>query len=519
MNSTEEGSNPHRVLIESHSSDAAGAHINSSTPLRRIIAYSTGEGATSLTMNGIAAFAMLYYVQVLGLSGKWAGLALSITMLWDAVSDPVMGHITDNTRSRFGRRHPYILGGGIFLAVSFFFLWSVPAIVKGPQAIFWYLLVVNLVVRTAWTVFGIPYAALGFEICTGYEERAKLQSVRFIFNMAMNLLFNAGGWVIFFGDRRGAGGALIDGTTIEANYPRMGFVLALASLTLILICFFSTRMYAYDTRGRRDIRGNSLKAFYLDMRDILKDRYAVTVFAFFGMAQLGMMFVAQIQMFSYRFYMDFPDVQKTFVHGSTMVGFAIGSLIATPLVRRLDKKPAAGVGVALSVTGNLMLLLIFGGGLLPPRAVYTISQGIPVVGGLTFPAAALVFAFFQAMYWAGSGILAPLATSMIADVSEINKHRTGILKDGSYAAVFSFFSKAACSVGLLLTGLMLDWAGIIPDADIQTAAAARNVALETFISGPIIAALALLIILMYPVNRHFMLKIKADLAARRAASQ
>ncbi len=519
MKSTEEGSNPHRVLTESQSPDAAGAQINSSTPLGRIIAYSTGEGATSLTMNGIAAFAMLYYVQVLGLSGRWAGLALSITMLWDAVSDPVMGHITDNTRSRYGRRHPYILGGGIFLAVSFFFLWSVPAVVKGPQAIFWYLLVVNLVVRTAWTIFGIPYAALGFEICTGYEERAKLQSVRFIFNMAMNLLFNAGGWVIFFGDRLAAGGALIDGTTIETNYPRMGFVLALASLALILICFFSTRMYASDTRGRRDIRGNSLKAFYLDMRDILKDRYAVTVFAFFGMAQLGMMFVAQIQMFSYRFYMDFPDVQKTFVHGSTMVGFAIGSLIATPLVRRLDKKPAAGVGVTLSITGNLMLLLIFSGGLLPPRAVYTIAQGIPIVGGLTFPAAALVFAFFQAMYWAGSGVLAPLATSMIADVSEINKHRTGVLKDGSYAAVFSFFSKAACSIGLLLTGLMLDWAGIIPDADIQTGAAARNVALETFISGPVIAALALLIILIYPVNRQFMLKIKADLGAREAASQ
>lgn len=77
---------------------------NPGTPLRKIIAYSTGEGATSLTMNGIAAFAMLYYVQVLGLNSKWAGLALSVSMLWDAISDPIMGHITDNTRSRFGRR-------------------------------------------------------------------------------------------------------------------------------------------------------------------------------------------------------------------------------------------------------------------------------------------------------------------------------------------------------------------------------------------------------------------------------
>ena len=489
---------------------------NPSTPLRRIVAYSMGEGASSLTMNGIAAFAMLYYVQVLGLNSKWAGLALSISMLWDAISDPIMGHITDNTRSRFGRRHPYILGGGIFLAISFFFLWFVPAFFQGPKAIFWYILAVNLIVRTAWTIFGIPYAALGFEICTGYEERAKLQSVRFISNMAMNLLFNAGGWVFFFSDRIGAGGAVIDGTTLKSNYPRMGAVLALAALALMLVCFFSTKRYATDTRASREIKGNSLKAFLMDMRDILRDRGAMTVFLFFGVAQLGMMFVAQIQMFTYRFYMEFPDLQKTVVHGSTMVGFAIGSLLATPLVRRLDKKPAAGVGVALSVTGNIMLLLIFGGGLLPPRAVCALPPGIPVLGGTAVPVAALVFAFFQAMYWAGSGVLAPLATSMIADISEINKHRTGILKDGSYAAVFSFFSKAALSLGLLLTGLMLDWAGIVPEAAAQTAAAARNVALETFISGPIFAALALLIILIYPVNRKFMMKIKAELAAREA---
>jgi GPH family glycoside/pentoside/hexuronide:cation symporter len=484
------------------------------TPLRRIIAYASGEGATSLTMNGIAAFAMLYYVQVLGLNSKWAGLALSISMLWDAVSDPVMGHITDNTRNRFGRRHPYILGGGIFLAISFFFLWFVPAAFQGPQAIFWYILTVNLIVRTAWTIFGVPYAALGFEICTDYDERARLQSVRSIFNMTMNLLFNAGGWVLFFSDRVGAGGRVIDGTTVKSNYPHMGAVLALASLGLILFCFFSTRMYAADTRSSREIKGNSLRAFYADMRDILRDRRAMIVFLFFGVAQLGMMFVAQVQMFTYRFFMDFPDTQKTFVHGSTMVGFAIGAWLATPLVRRLDKKPAAGVGVALSVTGNLMLLLIFGGGLLPARAVWTIPAGIPVLGGTAAPVAALVFAFFQAMYWAGSGVLAPVAYSMIADISEINKHRTGILKDGSYAAVFSFFSKAALSLGLLLTGLLLDWAGIVSEASVQTASAARNVALGTFISGPVFAALALLIILAYPVNRKFMMKIKAELAAR-----
>jgi glycoside/pentoside/hexuronide:cation symporter, GPH family len=484
------------------------------TPLRHLIAYATGEGAYSLTVNGISAFALLFYVQVLGLSGSLAGLALSVTMLWDAVTDPVMGHITDNTRSRFGRRHPYILGGGVFLAVAFFFLWTVPGIVRGPQAIFWYLLGMNLVVKTASTIFGVPYTALGFEICPDYDERAKLQSVRYMFNMTMNLVFNAGGWLLFFGDTKGASGRVIDGTTLESNYRRMGLGLSLGVLALILICYFSTRRHAYDSRALPGIAGNSLKAFAVDMKDILRDRLAVAVFAYFGIAQFGMLLVSQIQMFTYRFYMGFPDFLKTIVHGSGMVGFALGSLLAPPLVRRWDKKPAAGVGVALNVTGSILLYVFFIGGILAPQAALRLPAGLPLIGGSLFPLAAMVFALGQSMYWAGNGVLVPLATSMIADVSELNAHRTGVLKDGSYSAVFSFFNKATTSVGLLVTGLMLDGAGIIPEAATQAPAAARNVARLTFISGPIIALLALLVMLTYPVNRRYMARARAALADR-----
>ncbi len=438
------------------------------TPLRRLVAYATGEGAYSLSMNGVSAFAMLFYVQVLGLSGSLAGLALSVTMFWDAVTDPVMGHITDNTRSRYGRRHPYILGGGIFLAVAFFFLWSVPGFVKGPQAIFWYLLVMNLIVKTASTIFGVPYIALGFEICPDYDERARLQSVRYIFNMTMNLLFNAGGWLLFFGDRKGEAGRIIDGTTIGANYGRMGLALAVGILALILICCFATRRYAYDTRSLPDIAGNSLKAFAADMKDILRDRLAVAVFAYFGIAQFGMLMVSQIQMFTYRFYMGFPDFLKTIVHGSGMAGFALGSLLATPLVRRWDKKPAAGGRRRTECDRERPSLYLLHRGD-PWAAGRPPAAGrLPLVGGKLFPLAAMVFALGQSMYWAGNGVLVPLATSMIADVSELNAHRTGVLKDGSYSAVFSFFNKATQSLGLLVTGLMLDAAGIIPEAAAQT---------------------------------------------------
>jgi len=173
---------------------------NRKVSLAQIFGYALGEGAVSITMNGIANFAMLYYTQVLGLSAAYAGLALSVTTLWDAVTDPVMGHVTDNTRSRFGRRQPYLLWGGVALAVSFFLLWALPEKFSTAAAIFWCVLLINLVVRTAVTVFVVPYTALGFEICPDYENRSRLQGVRYFINQVTNLVFGAFAWSLFFRD-------------------------------------------------------------------------------------------------------------------------------------------------------------------------------------------------------------------------------------------------------------------------------------------------------------------------------
>jgi len=91
-----------------------------------ICKYSTSEGANSLIMNGIFGFAMLYYTEALGLNYKLAAVAMAVASIWDAVTDPLMAYISDNTRSRFGRRHPYMLIGGILAVVCFYFIWAVP---------------------------------------------------------------------------------------------------------------------------------------------------------------------------------------------------------------------------------------------------------------------------------------------------------------------------------------------------------------------------------------------------------
>jgi len=473
----------------------------SGVSLGHILNYAVGEGAASLTMNGIANFAMLYYAQVLGLSAGKAGLALCITLIWDAVTDPVMGHITDNTRSRFGRRHPYILIGGLFLAVAFFFLWFVPDFFIRGNLLFWYLLTINLIVRTAVTVFIVPYMALGFEVCPDYDDRCRLQGVRYFVSQVVNFAGGAMAWPIFFRDQI-IDGSPMDGTKIAGNYPNMGIALAIATAMMIVYCVYTMRRYAIDNRTGPKTH-NDMMSFLVDFKETISDRYALYVFGFIGIAQLGMLVVSQVQMFTYVDFMKFTHWDKTCAHGAGMLCFALGALFQAYLVRRTDKKPAAYVGVGFCVLGNTMLLILFIGGLLPPQMKM-------LLGGINIPVSVLAFAVFQGMWWGGCGMLVPLATSMIADISEINQRRTGgQLKDGSYAAVFSFILKAAMGIGMLFNGYLMDWLGYVSGASAQAPEVIRRIAILTFVSGPVIILLALPIMVLYPINRQFMANIKA----------
>jgi len=473
----------------------------------RIFGYALGEGATSITVNGISNFAMLYYTQVLGLGAIAAGIALSISLIVDAVTDPIMGHVTDNTRSRYGRRMPYIFWGGIFLALSFLLVWLLPRWIGSPTVVFGCVLVTNLAVRIAMTVFGIPYNALGFEICPSYEDRSRLQGIRMAFNQVVNLLFGALAWSLFFRDGTASDGGRVDGTLVSENYLTMGIVLSAATLVLILLCVAATRFFAKDNRGMH-LEGNTFHAFRKDLAGILCDRLAWYVFGFFAVAQLAMLLVSQIQMFTYVFFMKLPADAKTLVHGGGMVAFAVGALIQSWLTRHVDKKTTGYVGMWASFGGGVFLFVIFIGGFLKPDSTLHWA-------GFAVPLGIITFAIGQALWWGGCGILTPLAMSMVADLSEINFIRTGVLKDGSYGAVFTFILKACMSVGLLMTGWIVEVAGIVSGAAAQTPRAAFNVAIMTFLSGPALVCISYLILRKYPVDRAYLENLmKAGLQSR-----
>lgn len=478
-------------------------------PLRDILGYAVGDGANSLVQNSIFGFSMLYYTEALKLDYAWAGIAMFVATFWDAISDPLMGHITDNTRSRFGRRHPYMLLGGVLTVLCFYFIWAVPAPFQTPHLLFWYLVVINLLLRTSITIFAVAHGALGFEICTDYTQRATLQGVRIGFNMAVNLAGPAMAWTLFFKDQPG-----VKSTTVAANYVDMGGVFAVAALVFVLFVVFATRKYIVDTRNSDQITGNSVRDFTRDFKEILLDPYPRTVFAFMAIVMIGMVLVSSLQMYVYVHFMKFPSFHLTIVHGSTMVGCGLGGVISPLLVRRFDKKPTVYVAVLFSVAANIALLLMFVTGFVAPDASHQMPEMIPWVGGSSVPTAMLLFLLGQGLYWCCNGVFCPIAGSMMADVSEICEYRTGIRKDGGYSAMLSFISKASLSAGLLICGYVLKGIGFDVEADTQTPVAIKRLAATTFLSGAGLALIAMLTLARYPVTREYMATIKKALASK-----
>ena len=464
------------------------------TPMRDIVAYSTGDGALSLMINSFFSFTFIYYTEAIGLDPEWTGAALGAATLWDAITDPLMGHVTDNTRSRFGRRHPYILLGGLLMAICFYGVWAVPSSLQDPIHIFWYLVVMNLLLRTATTIFGVPYIALGFEVCTDYRQRTTLQGVRNGLNMAVNLLGPALlGWSVFLRDTTGPDGEEIRGTTNPQNFENMAITFSIIGCAFILYMCFATRKYVVDTRQADYGASRGLGALLANLWSVLADRMARWVFVFIAVMFLANVLVTAVQMFIYLNYMEFGSFQKTFVHGSTMVAAGLGALACARLVTLMEKRPAIYVSLAFACFGNIMLLVLFSTGILGPQTTWG-----------AFPIALVCFALFHPCYHAGVSAANTIAHSMMADISELNMYKTGVLKDGSYSAMLTFVLKVAIAGGFYLCGKVLGAVGYVQKAEVQAPGVMDNLFIVAFLGGILILAASAICIKFYPVTAAYM---------------
>jgi Na+/melibiose symporter-like transporter len=147
------------------------AHLELSTKLY----YGFGSVAYGIKDNGFAFFLLLFYNQVLGLPASWVGAGIMAALIVDAMTDPIVGYVSDNLHSRWGRRHPFMYAAAIPVAVSFFFLWSPPSGLS-QDSLFAYFLGVAILVRIFITFYEIPSTALVAELTDDYDDRTSMMA-------------------------------------------------------------------------------------------------------------------------------------------------------------------------------------------------------------------------------------------------------------------------------------------------------------------------------------------------------
>ena len=171
-------------------------------PFSSKFAFGVGQYAEGLKNTGFSLFILFYYNQVLGLSGTLAGMALFIALLFDAVTDPLAGSLSDNFRSKWGRRHPFMYASAIPLGIAFVGLFSPPESL-GQIGLFIWLSVFAILTRAAMTLYHVPHLALGAEMTENFEERTKIVAFRQFFGTFGGASASVIGLGYFFADDNG----------------------------------------------------------------------------------------------------------------------------------------------------------------------------------------------------------------------------------------------------------------------------------------------------------------------------
>ena len=193
------------------------------------INYGVGQLAEGAKNATFATFLLLYYNQVLGLSGSLAGLAIFIALCFDAATDPIAGSVSDNFKSRWGRRHPFMYASAIPMALAFYLLFAPPQGLS-PAALFAWMTIFTVLTRGAMTLYYVPHLALGAELSDHYTERSSIVAYRWLFSILGHMIVMASAFAVFFVDVDGRPGDLV-----AENYPPFALALAVVMVASILI--------------------------------------------------------------------------------------------------------------------------------------------------------------------------------------------------------------------------------------------------------------------------------------------
>lgn len=398
---------------------------------RVIIGYGTAFFGYGFVTQMFASYLVFYASVILKLSGTVIGLIMSLSILWDAVSDPVMGYISDHTVTRFGKRHIYILFGSLSLTVVNAFLWRV-----NPQSCEWvkllWILICVFLIKTFVTVFVTPYSALGAEMSMDYNERTKIQTVKTIYFLVSLMLVTAVSMFVYFAPTS----AYPLGQFNPDAYKRMGNTASLVMLVSGLISYFSTLKFKDINPVKSKEKLNVLHFLYVVKYSFMNKEFRVVFLGYlFTNIASAIIGVIGLHTFTYTFQMN--SYKIGIVLGVQFIVCVLAQPIWLKISKKIDKKGAVLLGLKISIMGCLILFLL---------VVFRI-QVVRNYGYLVFYGIVIGF---------GTSGLFSIPLSMLADTVDLQEFETGERHEGIFFGVLNFGYKISQSIAILLLGFLLD---------------------------------------------------------------
>jgi Na+/melibiose symporter-like transporter len=441
-------------------------------------------------------FVVFYYTQVHGLSGALAGLAAFIALSWDAVTDPVVGSWSDRFRSRWGRRHPLILVGGLGTAFMFLALFAPPSGLS-ETGVFAWLTITAMLLRTFLTINFIPFQAMGAELSQDYDERTTIAKARVAMGWLAGILLPAVALAILF--QPGADG---DGRLVAANYHTYGVFSTVIAAVTTLFCVWGTRsLIARLPVADGDHTGIGLARTISDFRVALANRnFRVSIGSnlAFGMAA-GVYSTLALYMGTY--YWEFSSNQLA----GLVVPMALATVLAFSVLGRIGRRYDKPTLLCFCCLGIAVNTLWFVGGRqlgLWPENGHTLVYALQLLN-----TAIGVFTIVS---------LHTVSASLLADILDENEVATGRRQEGVFFAAGAFVQKATSGFGTLAAGIVIDIAAIQPGTQPGEVSAQSLDLLGLFMLG-IITALGLIAFIFarkIRLSREDHQRLQASLAAR-----
>ncbi len=431
---------------------------------------------------------MPYFNIGLGISPARLGLVLMILQAWNAFLDPVMGNISDNARTSWGRRRPFLATGAFLTACLSPWIWRPPT-AWGETGMVVYLVVLGLLFYTCFSSWAMPYYSMQLELTPNYDERTRLNAWSAVFGKLTGL---CGSWAMallsssLFADPATGHPDIVHGMKV-CSWFVAGAILVVGLLPAI---FVKERYYA-------EARNQAREPFWQSIRESARCRPLWLLIGLSFFLVVGSTSVNTLAQYLNIYYVNHGDIAKA----SVIIGFKGTLLVVTGLLcipfytwmgERYDKKVVVGLMIGVTMIGHLLNVF-----LMTPA-----NPWLQIIPG-----------FFESSAIAAVWLFVP---SMKADAADYDELHTCRRREGSLNAFYSWFIKAALTCSMGLGGWVLEFSGFDVKLVHEQPAPVLNMMLWLYVALPMVVwAVALAFVWRYPLDRVKMAGVRAQLEARR----